>query len=204
MTLSIPFIFEQFSLIVITFLLSYLDYFISFDPFNNKPLTVETTTENKLDNNNTIKPQLLIDTKITIQKSRLETKPITRRRHYSISSRTDINFFTNTPTLSPSTSSSTCSSNWNEERRLSKVEGMIQLFEMGGHKPQRRYSVDSHNYNTKQFIRERKFEFVPIAGEWKKRANSNQNSPVQLTVSASTPIRRKMPPIPERSKSTWA
>lgn len=57
---------------------------------------------------------------------------------------------------------------------------------MGGHKPQRRYSVDSHNYNRKQFIRERKFKFEPMADEWKKRANSNQNSPVQLTVSAST------------------
>ncbi|GAA5795234.1 hypothetical protein HPULCUR_000589 [Helicostylum pulchrum] len=163
MTLSIPFIFDQFSLIVITFLLTYLE-------------------------------------------SRPDPKPITRtRRHYSISSRPEINFFTNTPTLSPSTSSSTCSSSiWNDERRLSKVEGMIQLFEMGGHKPQRRYSVDSHNYNRKQFIRERKFKFEPMADEWKKRANSNQNSPVQLTVSASTPVKRKMAPIPERSKSTWA
>ncbi|GAA5814720.1 hypothetical protein MFLAVUS_008220 [Mucor flavus] len=202
MILSIPFIFEQFSLIVFTFLLTYLDYFISVD---NRPFTVETTTENKLDNNNTAnKPQLLIDTKITIQEPKPENKPIARRRHYSISSRPDINFFTNTPTLSPSTSSSTCSSIWNEERRLSKVEGMIQLFEMGGHKPQRRYSVDSHNYNRKQFIRERKFKFEPTADEWKKRANSNQNSPIQLTVSASTPVKRKMAPIPERSKSTWA
>lgn len=112
-------------------------------------------------------------------------KPIKKRRHYSISSRPEIDFFNKTPELSPSASSvSSFGTNWSPERRKSKVEEMIYLFETGVHQHQqhRRYSVDSHNYTPSQLIQDREFKYNPIASEWKKR----DNSPVLLTPSKST------------------
>lgn len=111
--------------------------------------------------------------------------PYRKRRHYSVSSRSAIDFSYKTPELSPSASSdSSFDSPWSQGRRPSQVEEMIHLFETGGHQhqPHRRYSVDSHNYQQKQLIRERKFEYKPIATEWKKR----DNSPIQLAPSKST------------------
>jgi hypothetical protein len=118
-----------------------------------------------------------------------------RRRHNSVSSsfQSNIDILSNnkSPHLSPSTSSvSSHSSNWSLDSKQSRVEEMIFLFETGGHHlPNRRYSVDSHNYYTyKPLIRERKFEYKPIASEWKKRASSGSSGvfPFELSVSKST------------------
>lgn len=73
-------------------------------------------------------------------------------------------------TLSPSlsiTSLSSFTSNWSLERH-NKVEEMIRLFESD--LPKRRYSVDSYSpKKPKAFIRQRRFDYTPIFGEWKRR-----------------------------------
>lgn len=120
-----------------------------------------------------------------------------RSRHNSVSAYSDVDFFIKSippvPHLSPSTSSvSSFSSNWSLDSgsNRSRVEEMIYLFEMGGRStPHRRYSVDSHNYYTasKPLIRHRRFEYQPIASEWKKRANSTSVFPtIELSPSKST------------------
>jgi hypothetical protein len=140
----------------------------------------------------------------------LPEKPVSRRkRHYSISTMVnkppykinDPDAFPyqetvpSTPLLSysPTSSVSSFSSmSWNpDDTKRSQVEEMIYLFETGGFHQEklqhRRYSVDSYNLQQqkKAFIRERKFEYQPIVGEWKKRVVAS-NYPVSPMESKST------------------
>ncbi|GAN07974.1 hypothetical protein MAM1_0184c07479 [Mucor ambiguus] len=93
--------------------------------------------------------------------------------------------------------------------KRSQVEDMIHLFE-NGHRcmeQHRRHSVDSHWISSRKriYIRERRYEYQPIVGEWKKRIDGE--FPMQLSESKSTPIqpsKRKMAPIMETSTSLWA
>lgn len=115
-----------------------------------------------------------------------------RKRHCSISSYNHhpLNI---TPQLSPTSSVSSFSSNWSADSRRSHVEDMIHLFETGGsHKIHRRYSMDSHSYQKPLYIRERKYEYKPIASEWRKRTGATTATvsdvpfPVLLSASTST------------------
>lgn len=101
-----------------------------------------------------------------------------------------------TPLLSYSPTSSVSSfgsMSWNpDDCKRSQVEEMIYLFETGGFQREklqhRRYSVDSYNLQQqkkKTFIQDRKFEYQPIVGEWKKRVTVN-NYPVSPMESKST------------------
>ncbi len=119
---------------------------------------------------------------------RIEPKSVViRKRHYSVSSHSDVTNFT--PQLSPTSSISSFSSNWSADSRRSRVEEMINLFETGGHQPHRRYSMDSHTYEKPLYIRERKFEYHPTASEWKKRAH-NHSFTIQLSESKSTYVKK--------------
>lgn len=93
--------------------------------------------------------------------------------------------------FSPASSVSSFGSyNWSPDEntgKRSKVEDMINLFENGHHymEQHRRYSVDSHlNCHKKAYIRERKYEYHPIVGEWKKRINGDFS--IHLSESKST------------------
>ncbi|KAG2196345.1 hypothetical protein INT47_010780 [Mucor saturninus] len=211
MTFSLPLI-SHTSVIATALIVVALDCFISRELYNRVyssyfPSYTIVIPNDTTHTKNTKKPALLIDTNpLFTNKDRnpISTgnrshhmivaspesihptalhKPVKKRRHYSVSSRSEIDFSYKMPELSPSASSdSSFDSNWSQGRRPSQVEEMIHLFETGGYQPHRRYSVDSHNYQQKQLIRERKFEYKPIAIEWKKR----DTNPIQLTPSKST------------------
>ncbi|KAL7316740.1 hypothetical protein PS15m_003192 [Mucor circinelloides] len=118
--------------------------------------------------------------------------------------------------FSPTSSVSSSSSNfyWSPDdnnytgSKRSQVEDMIHWFEHGHRymEQRRRHSVDSHWHCRKRvYIRERRYEYQPTVGEWKKRINGE--FPMQLSESKSTPIqpsKRRMAPIMEASKSLWA
>ncbi|KAI8877422.1 hypothetical protein K501DRAFT_288402 [Backusella circina FSU 941] len=107
----------------------------------------------------------------------------------------DYNIPTPPLTLSPSlsiTSLSSFTSNWSLERH-SKVEEMIRLFESD--LPKRRYSVDSYSpQKRKTLIRQRRFDYTPIFGEWKRR----ELETAQPCSSKSTPVR-----TPKRKQSLF-
>lgn len=149
-------------------------------------------------------------TKASKMLNSIRSKPVSKRkRHYSISTMTsnasrktqDADVFPyadtmpSTPSLSYSPASSVSSFSslpWNpDDCKRSQVEEMVYMFETGGfHQGKlqhRRYSVDSYNLQQqkKSFIRERKFEYQPIIGEWKKRVITN-NCPVSPMESKST------------------
>lgn len=174
------------------------------------PLTIDTSMKYTIKNDDALKmsPE---------EFKRDEPKPVIRKRHYSISS----HYSEYTPQLSPTSSVSSFSSNWSMDSRRSHVEEMIHLFEMGEKQQHRRYSMDSHTYKKPLYIRERKFEYNPIALEWKKRAHTIQLSESKSTYvytvkflslslytyflfSYDSPTKRRMNPIPEKSQSTWA
>ncbi|KAF1797713.1 hypothetical protein FB192DRAFT_1401212 [Mucor lusitanicus] len=156
------------------------------------------------------KPNLLIDTS-------KGGALLSHSRHYPHSAfTTDVPQLLFSPTSSISSfGSSSTSYHWspdddNYSRKRSQVEDMIHLFE-NGHRymeQHRRHSVDSH-WNTgsrkRIYIRERRYEYQPTVGQWKRRIDGE--FPMQLSESKSTPIqpsRQKMAPIMETSTSLWA
>ncbi|CAO3621703.1 unnamed protein product [Mucor hiemalis] len=217
-------LFFPFNSLLTTLFLINLDYLLSIDyihcielffdkPNNNENTSISVTKKKPIlsidtstTSNKTHIPQKSAPQLMTVSESPLEittmtpksAKVVMRKRHCSISSFNQ----PDTPHLSPTSSVSSFSSNWSTDSKRSHVEDMIHLFETGGnHKIHRRYSMDSHSYQKPLYIRERKYEYKPIASEWKKRTTDVH---FQLSASSSTPLRRKMAPIPEKSKSTWA
>lgn len=126
-----------------------------------------------------------VDSPLELISATTTTKVVVRKRHCSISSYNHHPL--NTPQLSPTSSVSSFSSNWSADSKRSHVEDMIHLFETGGtHKIHRRYSMDSHSYQKPLYIRERKYEYKPIASEWKKRTTTASDVPTLLSASTST------------------
>ncbi|KAL9557359.1 hypothetical protein MBANPS3_001433 [Mucor bainieri] len=178
------------------------------------------------------KPNLLIDTSTTtttISNSKNDNTFLSQSRQHPHSAYPDVPQLLFSPTSSISSFGSSSNYHWspddyyyntihagNSSGKRSKVEDMIHLFENGHHRyhmeqqqqQHRRHSVDSHwsNNNRKRiYIRERRYEYQPTVGEWKKRIDGE--FPMHLSESKSTPIqpsKRKMAPIMETSTSLWA
>ncbi|KAG2210741.1 hypothetical protein INT46_008563 [Mucor plumbeus] len=202
-------------LLITIYYTQYPFYIASLKDINNNTLTTKINESTLIPK----KPTLLIDTNvcatnndsnksnIQFSKARHNASSLPYNKDYCHHNHTQSAYPDAMPQLlfsSASSVSSFGSYNWSPDEntgKRSKVEDMINLFENGHHymEQHRRYSVDSYlNCYKKAYIRERKYEYHPMVGEWKKRINGN--FPIHLSESKSTPIqrsKRKMIPIME-------